>query len=62
MRKQPPLVIHLPPMSDQCIVEIHRCLGALLEALESSHELQLRRYYDRHPQYKRPAKFDGEPF
>ena len=49
-------------MSDKSVLEIHRCLGALLEALESSYELQLRRYYDRHPQQERPAKFDAEPF
>ncbi len=62
MKKQPPLVIHLPPMSDKSVFEIHRCLGVLIAALESSYELQLRRYYDRQPQLKRPAKFDGEPF
>lgn len=62
MNRQLPLVIHLPPMSDKSVVEIHRCLRVLLEALESSYELQLRRYYDRHPQHERPAKFDGEPF
>lgn len=62
MRKQPPLVIHLPPMSDKSVFEIHRGLGVLIAALESSYELQLRRYYDSHPQLKRPAKFDGEPF
>ena len=62
MKKQPPLVIHLPSMSDKSIFEIHRCLEAVIAALESNHELQLRRYYDRNPQHKRPARFDGEPF
>jgi len=62
MNRQLPLVIHLPPMSDKTVVEIHRCLGTLLAALESSYELQLRRYYDRHPQYERPAKLGDEPF
>jgi hypothetical protein len=62
MNRQPPLVIHLPPMSDRSVVEIHRCLGALIDAFESSYELQFRRYYDRNPQIKRPARFEGEPF
>lgn len=49
-------------MSDKRIFEIHRCLGALIDAFESSYGLQLWRYYDQHPEHKRPAKFDGEPF
>lgn len=61
-RPPPPLVIHLPPISDKSIFEIHRCLGALIDALESSYGFQLWRYYDQHPQHKRPARFDGEPF
>jgi hypothetical protein len=62
MNRQPPLVIHLPPMSDKSVFEIHRCLDALIDAFESSYGLQLWRYYDQHPQHKRPARFEGEPF
>lgn len=62
MKPQPPLVIHLPPMSDKSVVEIHRCLDALIDAFESSYGFQLQRYYDQHRQHKRPAKFDREPF
>lgn len=62
MKRKPPLLIELPPMSDKTVFEMHRCLGIVLAALESSHELQLRRYYDRHPQHERPARFEGEPF
>lgn len=62
MKKAPPLVIELPPMSDKCVAEMHRCLGIVLAALESSYEMRLRRYYARHPQQERPERFDGEPF
>ncbi len=62
MRKTTPLVIELPPMSDKCVAEMHRCLGILLAALESSYEMQLRRYYARHLQQEKPARFGGEPF
>ena len=62
MKSTPPLVIELPPMSDKCVVEMHRCLGILLAALETSYEMQLRRYYARHPTYERPERFDGESF
>ncbi len=62
MKRQPPLVIDLPLMSDKSVFEMHRCLGILLAALESSYELQLRSYYDRNPQLERPARFQGEPF
>lgn len=49
-------------MSDKGVFELHRCLEILLAALESSYELQLRRYYERHPQHERPARFEREPF
>lgn len=49
-------------MSDKCVAEMHRCLGILLTALESSYEMQLRRFYARHPLQERPERFDGEPF
>ena len=62
MKKPTPLVIELPAMSDKCVVEMHRCLGILLAALETSYEIQLRRYYARHPTYELPERFDGEPF
>ncbi len=62
MKRQPPLVIDLPPMSDKTVFEMHHCLGILLATLESSYELQLGRYYDRHPQHERPARFESEPF
>ncbi|OEZ63877.1 MULTISPECIES: hypothetical protein [unclassified Duganella] len=62
MKKLPPLVIELPRMSDKCVVEMHRCLGILLAALETNYEMQLRRYYTRHPQHERPERFGGEPF
>jgi hypothetical protein len=62
MKKQPPLIIDLPSMSDKTIFDIHHYLEAMIDAFESNHELQIRRYYDQHPQHKRPARFDGEPF
>lgn len=49
-------------MSDQCVAEMHRCLGVLLAALETSYETQLRRYYARRPPQELPARFGGEPF
>lgn len=62
MKRQPPLVIQLPSVSDKNAAEIYSCLETLTEAFASSYALQLRRYYDRHPQQERPARFDGEPF
>jgi hypothetical protein len=62
MKKTPPLVIELPPMSDKCVAEMHRCLEVLLAALESSYDMQLRRHYARHPEQERPERFGGEPF
>ena len=62
MNRQPPLVIHLPPVSDKNAAAIYSCLETLTEAFASSYALQLRRYYDRLPQEQRPARFDGEPF
>lgn len=62
MDRPPPLAIHLPPMSDKSVAEVHRCLGALIDAFESSYALQLWRYYDRKPQHERPARFNDEPF
>lgn len=62
MDRLPPLVIDLPPMSDKSVFEIHRCLDALVAAFDSRYGLQLWRYYDQHPKYQRPARFDGEPF
>jgi hypothetical protein len=62
MDRQPPLVINLPSMSDDSVVEIHRCLGALIDAFESSYELQLWRYDEQLPEHIRPDKFKGEPF
>lgn len=62
MKKPQPLIIELPQMSDKCVAEMHRCLAILLAALESSYEMQLRRYHARHPRQERPERFDGEPF
>ncbi|NHZ67033.1 hypothetical protein F1735_33025 [Massilia sp. CCM 8694] len=62
MNTQPPLVIHLPPVSDKNAAEIYCCMSALIEAFASSYGLQIRRYYDHHPQHERPERFGGEPF
>ena len=42
-------------MSDQWVAEMHRCLGILLARLESSYEMQLRRYHPRYPQQEQPG-------
>lgn len=57
-----PLIIELPPMSDQYVAEIHRCMGILIAALATSYEMQLRRHYARRPSHELPARFGGEPF
>lgn len=62
MTRQRPLVIHLPIMSDKSVFEMHCCLVDLVETFESNYGLQLWRYYDEHPVFQRPARFDGEPF
>lgn len=62
MEKTSPSVINLPPMSDDGVVALHRCLGALIDAVESAYGFQLWRYYDQHPEQERPVQFRGEPF
>jgi hypothetical protein len=62
IKRQTPLVIHLPAMPDRTIFEIRRCLDALVEAFESRYGLQIWCDYDQHPLHKHPARFRGEPF
>lgn len=57
-----PMLIDLPPMTDDNADALHGLLAALLAAFESHHELQLWRYYGRLPERERPARFTGEPF
>lgn len=62
MEKPSPSLINLPPMSDDSVVEFHRCLGALIDAFESAYGFQLWCYYNQHPEHERPVKFRGKPF
>lgn len=60
--RHPPLLIDLPPMTDDSAGALHGFLAALLAAFELHHELQLWRYYGQLPEQDRPARFTGEPF
>lgn len=62
MKREPPLYIDLPPLSDKTVGEIHRFLEAVTEAFELRYALQIWRYYDNNPRIPRPVKFTGEPF
>jgi hypothetical protein len=60
MKREPPLHIDLPPLSDKTVGEIHRFLAAVAEAFESRYALQLWRYYDNNPRLPRPLDYHGQ--
>jgi hypothetical protein len=62
MNRQPPIVIHLPQMSDDSVVQIHRCLIAVIDAFQSRYGLQLWRYYEQLPEHERTVSFNDAPF
>ena len=62
MQSTQSLVLQLPLLSNQAIIEMHRAFVSMLQAFESHHGLVLWSHYEQLPQHERPERFKREPF